>query len=177
MLFNSLRHICSQTRSPETELTTPALNPLAPEHIPKYVVTADGGDYLMIVMLVFTLALILGIGLLYLTLHALPEKLGHHTNHSQMQVIGILALLALFTHNNAFWVVALLVAAFRPPDFITPITSIAASLSRLSSFPEAPGKQTNPDAERSDHAGLGPDVSQQPETPDNPETREKTGES
>ncbi|MCA0872303.1 hypothetical protein LCL97_15820 [Seohaeicola saemankumensis] len=115
-----------------TSPTEAALNPLAPDHLPSYIVSADGSDHLLTVMIIFTLALILGIGLLYLTLHALPEKMGHHANHSQMQIIGILALLALFTHNNAFWVIALLVAAFRPPDFLTPLRSISRSLDRLS---------------------------------------------
>ncbi len=115
-----------------TSPTLAGLNPLAPDHLPSYIVSADGSDHLLTVMIIFTLALILGIGLLYLTLHALPEKMGHHANHSQMQIIGILALLALFTHNNAFWVIALLVAAFRPPDFLTPLKSIARSLDRLS---------------------------------------------
>lgn len=122
-----------------TPTPTAGINPLAPDHIPSYVVGADGSDHLLTSMIVFTLLLILGIGLLYLTLHALPEKMGHHANHTQMQVIGILALLALFTHNNAFWVIALLVAAFRPPDFLTPLTSIAGSLSRIASAQGAGG--------------------------------------
>lgn len=120
-------------------MDTPALNPLAPGHIPHFVVAADGSDYLLTAMMVFTFALILGIGLLYLNLHALPEKMGHHANHSQMQIIGILALLALFTHNNLFWVVALLVAAFRPPDFLSPLKSIARSLTRIAPGPSRSG--------------------------------------
>jgi hypothetical protein len=43
-------------------------------------------------------------------------------------VVEILALLALFTHNNLFWVAAILIAAFRVPDFLTPLNSIAESL-------------------------------------------------
>ena len=116
-----------------------AINPAAPEHLPSYIVAADGSDFLFTVMTVFTVLLILGIGILYLTLHAMPEKLAHKSNHTQMQVVGILALLALFTHNNLFWVIALLVAAFRPPDFMTPLTSIADSLASMA------GKKGTPD--------------------------------
>ena len=109
----------------------PNINPLAPEHLPGYIVAADGSDSLFTIMTVFAVLLILGIGILYLNLHAMPEKMAHKSNHTQMQVVGILALLALFTHNNLFWVIALLVAAFRPPDFMTPLTSIATSLATI----------------------------------------------
>ena len=49
-----------------------------------------------------------------------------------MQLIAVLAVLALFTHNNAFWVLALLLAVVRVPDFSTPLNSIAASLEKMS---------------------------------------------
>lgn len=114
-------------------MQTPDIHPLAPEHLPSYVVAADGSDFLFNFMVVFTIGLILLIGVLYLTLHAMPERMAHETNHSQMQVVGILALLALFTHNNVFWVIAILVAAFKVPDFMTPVTSIAQSLSTMAS--------------------------------------------
>ena len=42
-----------------------------------------------------------------------------------------LALLALFTHNNIFWIAALLIAAFRMPDFLSPLQSMAASLGAI----------------------------------------------
>ncbi len=104
---------------------------MAPEHLPHYIAAADGSDYLFVLMTFFTLAVILLIGVLYLTLHAMPEHMAHESNHSQMQVVGILALLALFTHNNLFWVAAVLIAAFRMPDFMTPLTDIASSLSAI----------------------------------------------
>lgn len=109
-------------------MDSPEINPLAPDYLPSYIAAPDGSDFLFTFMTVFTIALILGIGILYLTLHAMPERMAHEKNHSQMQVVGILALLALFTHNNLFWVIAILVAAFRMPDFMTPVTSIAQSL-------------------------------------------------
>jgi hypothetical protein len=46
-------------------------------------------------------------------------------------IIMVLALLALFTHNNIFWVAALLLSAIRLPDFTTPLKSIARSLETL----------------------------------------------
>lgn len=119
-----------------------AIHPLAPEHLPQYVVAADGSDYLFTFMTVFTIGLILGIGILYMTLHAMPERMAHDSNHSQMQVVGILALLALFTHNNMFWIIAILVAAFRPPDIMTPLTSISQSLAAMAGRLTTPVEQS-----------------------------------
>lgn len=106
-------------------------HPLAPHHLPHYFATADGGDYLFTVMVYGVLGVILLIGVAYFTLHALPEQMAHKGNATQLQLISILAMLALFTHNNIFWVAALVLAAFRPPDFITPLSSIAQSLQSM----------------------------------------------
>lgn len=54
--------------------------------------------------------------------------MAHHANHTQIQLIGVLTLLALFTHNNVFWVAALVLAVIRFPDFISPIQAIANAL-------------------------------------------------
>jgi len=78
-----------------------------------------------------TMAVIVLLGVLYFTLHSLPERMAHKSNATQLQMISILCLLALFTHNNIFWVVAIVLAAFRPPDFVTPLNSMATSLQRL----------------------------------------------
>nr|WP_122074065.1 hypothetical protein [Pseudophaeobacter sp. EL27] len=112
-------------------LSNPDLHHMAHGHVPGYLPGADGSDPLFTVMAVFTIVLIMGIGALYFTLHALPEKMAHTDNHMQFQLIGILSVMALFTHNNLFWVAAIVIAAFRMPDFLTPIQSIAGSLKRL----------------------------------------------
>lgn len=112
-------------------METPEIHPLAMEHIPSYVVQADGGDYLFTFMLAFTIGLILLIGVAYFTLHAIPEKMAHESNHPQFQLVGILALLALFTHNGLFWIAAILVAGFQIPDFAAPLRSIADAIRSL----------------------------------------------
>jgi hypothetical protein len=71
------------------------------------------------------------IGNLYFQLHSLPERVAHRGHHVQMQLVAVLCLLALFTHNHAFWIAALLLAMVHLPDFTTPINSIAQSLERL----------------------------------------------
>lgn len=105
---------------------------ITPEHIPGYVTSADGSDGLMKFMVVFVIVVILLLGVGYLSLHALPERLAHRASHNQLQVISILAILALFTHNNIFWIAALLLATFKLPDYLGPLRSIAISLRDLS---------------------------------------------
>ncbi len=112
-------------------MTAADLHPMATGHIPRYVVAADGSDYLFSAMIVFFVVLVVLIGVGYLTLHSVPEKMAHENNHPQFQLVGILALLALFTHNGLFWVAAILVAGFQFPDFATPLRNIADAIRSL----------------------------------------------
>ena len=80
---------------------------------------------------------ILGFGALYFTIQALPDRLAEGTSKTQMQIVGILGLLSLVTMNNAFWIAALLLAAMRMPDFVTPLKAIAGSLKSTSTADEA----------------------------------------
>ncbi len=107
------------------------IHSMAPAHLPAFIPGADGSDPMMTVVVIFLLILVLLVGTFYFTLHALPEQLAHEAGSTQMQMVGMLALLALFTHNNIFWVAALVLAAFQFPDFLTPIQSIARSLKSM----------------------------------------------
>ena len=100
------------------------------EHIPSYLAGADG-DPLMTAMAVILVVGILIAGVLYFKLHAVPEHIAHGKNHTQMQLIAILTILALFTHNNIFWVCALVLAVVELPDFLAPLKSIASSLETI----------------------------------------------
>jgi len=100
------------------------------EHIPGYLAGADS-DPLMIVMAVILIAMILIAGVLYFKLHAIPEHIAHGKNHTQIQLIAILTILALFTHNNIFWIAALVLAVVELPDFLAPLKSIAKSLETI----------------------------------------------
>ena len=130
-------------------------HPMKPEHVPHYMAAADGSDYLFTAMVVLLVVVVLLLGVAYFTLHALPERMAHAGNATQLQLVSILAILALFTHNNVFWVLALVLAAFRPPDFITPLTSIAQSLSTMagggSPPPEPPEEDTAKGKESAAH--------------------------
>jgi uncharacterized membrane protein YwzB len=106
------------------------LHPLAPHTLPSFIGAADGSDPLFSAITVILVLAVLGIGIGYLSLHAIPERLAHKHGNTQSQLIMVLALLALFTHNNIFWVVALILAVMKLPDFLTPINSISDSLKK-----------------------------------------------
>jgi uncharacterized protein YhhL (DUF1145 family) len=107
------------------------LHPEATGHLPLFITRPGETDVLFNVTLVFLVLMIFGAGLLYLKLHALPEHMAHGASKTQIQLVGVLALLALFTHNHIFWIAALLLALIQFPDFSTPIGSMARSLERL----------------------------------------------
>ncbi len=94
--------------------------------------TAPGEtDALFVAMAIFVLAAVIGIGIFYFKLHALPEQMAHRGQKVQFQIVAVLALIALFTHNHAFWIAGLLLALIPLPDFTTPLSSIAGSLERI----------------------------------------------
>ena len=107
------------------------IHPLAPHSLSPFVGAADGSDPLFSAIIFIVILAVLGVGVFYLKLHAIPEQLAHKHGNTQSQLIMVLALLALFTHNNIFWVAALILALLKLPDFLTPINSISESLKKL----------------------------------------------
>ena len=115
------------------------LHPLAPDHLPPFVTAPGETDVLLYVMLAFLIGSVLMVGNLYFQLHSLPERRAHHSaSPAQFEIVAVLGLLALFTHNNLFWIAALLLAMVRFPDFSTPLNRIADSLDRSGEQPQAP---------------------------------------
>ena len=106
-------------------------HPIAPHHLPGYLPGPDGSDPLFTTVVIVLLIVVMVAGVIYFKLHSLPEQMGEKHNSTQLQLISILAVLALFTHNNAFWILALLIAALKIPDFLAPLQSIASSLVKL----------------------------------------------
>lgn len=135
---------------------TTDINPIAPHVLPFFITAPGQTDGLMIAAIVFIVSVVLSVGLLYLHLHAIPERMMHRkANKTQFEIVAVLALLALFTHNNLFWVAALLLAMVTFPDYSSPIQSMAESLARLAKRDEpapaagpepAEGKAPPPDA-------------------------------
>ncbi len=107
-------------------------HPLAAHHVPPFITPPGETDGLLVAMAVFLVVLILGLGVLYFRLHALPEQMSHgRHNKAQFEIVAVLALLALFTHNNLFWVAALILAMVPIPDFTTPLNAMVSELRRI----------------------------------------------
>jgi hypothetical protein len=131
------------------------LHPAATQHLPFFVTAPGETDVLFVSMAIFVVLAVIGIGVFYFKLHALPEHMAHRGQKVQMEIVAVLALIALFTHNHLFWIAGLLLALIPLPDFTTPLTSIASSLERIANgtalgvqapppVPEAPPAQESP---------------------------------
>ena len=106
-------------------------HPTAIEYLPPFVTAPGETDVLFVAMAIFVVLAVIGIGVFYFKLHALPEQMAHRGQKVQFEIVAVLALLALFTHNHAFWIAGLLLALVPLPDFTTPLFSIAGSLERI----------------------------------------------
>ena len=124
------------------------LNPAATDHLPFFITAPGQTDGLFNAMIVFLIVVVFSIGIFYLRLHALPEHMAHGTRKVQMQIVGVLALLALFTHNHIFWIAALMIAIVQFPDFSSPLASMAQSLEKLAGgAPPQEAEVSSPGAE------------------------------
>ena len=125
-----------------------SLHPSAPHHLPAFITAPGGTDILMVVVGIVLIAPVLGVGNLYLHLHTLPERMAHKSQKLQFEIVAVLGLLALFTHNHLFWVIGLFLAMVDLPDFGTPLRSIAGSVKQIAGLPpddeatEATGEST-----------------------------------
>jgi hypothetical protein len=126
--------------------TTATINPAATDHLPIFITQPGATDVLFVSIAIFLVLAVVGIGLVYWRLHALPEQMAHRGEKIQFQFVAVLGLLALFTHNHAFWVAGLLLALVRLPDFTTPLTTMARSLSKMAGLPD-PGEVRQPPQE------------------------------
>ena len=150
-----------------------ALHSLAPHQLPVFLPGPDGSDILFTVVVVSMIVMVFVFGVLYFSLHALPEKIAHGASSTQFQLIGVLALLAMFTHNNLFWVAALLLATVKLPDFTTPLNSISRSLEELKNREPAPLQPSPAPLQSSDvTSGIQPE----PEGPEGPEESEEASQ-
>ena len=124
---------------------TASLNPAAPHHLPVFITAPGDADVLMVVVAVFLVLAVLGVGLLFLRLHTLPERIAHRGHKLQFEIVAILGLLALFTHVHLFWVAGLLLALIDIPDFGNPLRRIAGSLEKIAGIPPGEGAGEAPD--------------------------------
>src|SRR3954454_4511056 len=126
------------------------LHSLAPHHLPFYLAPGSGTDILMVVMGIFLIATVLWVGTLYWKLHSLPERMAHKSQKLQFEIVAVLGLISLFTHEHIFWVAGLLLALVDLPDFGTPMRSVADSLERIAdATPGARAAAPKPDPDKS----------------------------
>lgn len=111
--------------------TAHQMHAAATEHLPMFITPPGQTDVLFNVVAIFLLAMVLIIGNLYFKLHAVPEHMAHRTSRVQMEIVAVLALISLFTHNHLYWIAALLLALIEFPDFTSPMNSIARSLEKI----------------------------------------------
>lgn len=108
-------------------------------HLPWFITAPGETDVLYVITAITVIAGILGLGILFFTLHSLPERLGH--KKLQFEIVAVLGLLSLFTHIHAFWVIGLLLALIDLPDFQTPAKRSAAALEKMAGI-EPPSQET-----------------------------------
>ena len=111
------------------------LHPIAPHDLPSFITAPGDTDILMVVVGIILLGAVLAVGNLYLHLHTLPERMAHKSQKLQFEIVAVLGLLALFTHNHLFWVIGLFLAMIDLPDFGTPLRRIAGSVEKIAGIP------------------------------------------
>jgi hypothetical protein len=106
-------------------------HPAAPHHLPGFITEPGDTDVLMIVVGIVLIGATLRVGNIYLHLHTLPERMAHRTHKLQFEIVAVLGLLALFTHNHLFWVIGLFLGMVNLPDFGKPLRPIAGSVEKM----------------------------------------------
>ena len=74
--------------------------------------------------------------------------MAHKSQKLQFEIVAVLGLLALFTHNHLFWVIGLFLAMVDLPDFGTSLRRIAGSVEKMAGVP--------PDADPAEITGEAP---------------------
>jgi hypothetical protein len=125
------------------------LHPAAPHHLPAFITAPGDTDILMVVVGIVLVGSVLMVGNLYLHLHSLPERMAHKSQKLQFEIVAVLGLISLFTHNHLFWVIGLLLAMVDLPDFGTPLRRIAGSVEKIAGVDDdedfgMPEKRTPP---------------------------------
>ncbi|HEY6630507.1 MAG TPA: hypothetical protein VIZ90_03555 [Rhizobiaceae bacterium] len=157
-----------------------AMNPAAPHYLPVFITAPGEPDVFLNGAAIFLVVAVISLGSVYFRLHALPERMAHkNASKIQFELVAVLALLALFTHNTIFWFAALLLALVPIPDFYEPLSRMADSLAKMaglrrqttadepSADPSATEKPPEPASSDAADASSRPQVlSAAPEQPD-----------
>jgi hypothetical protein len=85
------------------------------------------------------------LGVFFFWLHSLPERLGH--KKLQFEIVAILGLISLFTHEHIYWILGLLLAFIDLPAIMSPLRRIATSTEKLAGIEtasDADGQPSDP---------------------------------
>lgn len=115
------------------------INPLAPHALPTFITAPGQSDSLLIGMGFFLAAAVFLVGILFFWLHSLPERMAHRSQKLQLELVAVLCLISLFTHNNTLWVVSLVLAVIDLPDLSAPLARIGAAIDRLTDAARSAG--------------------------------------
>lgn len=133
---------------------TASINPAAPHSLPGFITAPGETDTFLVIMAIFLVIVVLAVGLLFLRLHTLPERIAHGSQKLQFEIVAVLGLIALFTHIHLFWVAGLILALIDIPDWGTPLRRIAGSVEKIAGLPPGEGAvETDTRANVPDHQG------------------------
>jgi hypothetical protein len=110
---------------------TATQNPAASGHVPFFVTPPGETDVVLHVVGWFVLFCVIALGVIFFTIHSLPERMAHRTKKVQLDIVAVLCLLALFTNEHVFWFAALILAFIDLPDFLGPVTRIATAIENI----------------------------------------------
>jgi hypothetical protein len=116
---------------PGSLFLTATPNPIATTHLPFFITPPGQTDVLYNVTLVILVGCIILTGVVFLTIHSLPERMAHKSQKVLLDLIALLCLLALLTHEHLFWFIAMVLAFIDIPDFLTPVNRIASSVATI----------------------------------------------
>jgi hypothetical protein len=127
---------------------TASPNPIATTHMPFFITAPGETDVLFNGTLVLVVACVILTGVIFLTIHSLPERMAHKSKKILLDLIALLCLLALLTHEHLFWFAAIVLAFIDIPDFLTPVNRIARSVESMAG--QEAGDRPEERSERSD---------------------------
>jgi hypothetical protein len=132
-----------------------ALHPAASHHMPMFITAPGDTDVLMVAMALVLVLATLGFGLIFLRLHTLPERIAHKSKKLQFEIVAVLGLISLFTHEHLFWVIGLILALIDIPDFGGMLGRIAGSVESIAGIkpPDDPAEISREKAWDEAHGG------------------------
>ncbi len=125
------------------------MNPALTDHLPAFVTAPGGSDWLLMLTTGFLVVILLVLGTLYLKLHSVPERMAHRGEKLQFEIVAVLGLIALFTHNHVFWIAGLLLAFVTFPDFTGLFGRMARAQEKIAGIePPQPENAVEPHGDR-----------------------------